>query len=119
MVRSFMPGTADGEVLAFKEQAAVDFIREYENIAITMILATCSMSLRGMTPPVGFVENENNELGAIMISAAARYIQREISSSRSWMGTALPPVVDHRLVDGEARIGVDDLIASSIIARMA
>ena len=33
-------------------------------------------------------------------------------SSRSGIGTAVPPdVVDHRLVNGKAGIGVDDLVA--------
>ena len=79
-----------------------------------MAWATFSMSARASTPPVGFC-------GELRMISLVRPVMRAASlpasmaksrSSRERNGNRFAAgVFDHRLVDGEAGVGIDDLVA--------
>ena len=104
----------DGEMLAFKEQAAVNFIREHENVAVAddfghlLDVFARHDAARGVLRRI-----ENNELGVIGDQRGQLiHVEREVAFLAQLDGYGLAAhVVDHRLVDGETRIGIDNLIA--------
>ena len=79
-----------------------------------MASAISGMSFFVSTPPVGLCgEFRMISLVRSVISDASSFTSTEKSrSSRNGMGTAFPSrIVDHRLVDGEAGVGIDNFIS--------
>ncbi len=78
-----------------------------------MILAICSMSRRSRTPPVGFCGEFKmiSRVRSLMSDGQFVDVEGEIAFFFQVDGNrATADVVDHRLVDGEAGVGIDDFI---------
>ena len=90
-----MPGTDMMEkCCAFKEQAAVDFVGEHHDVAVADGLGHL-LDVLARHDAAGRVLRriENDELGAVGDQRGQFVdIERKSRSSRSWMGTALPPM---------------------------
>src|SRR5208337_998859 len=102
------------EVLALEEQAAVDFIREHEDIAVADDFGHLLHVLALHDAAGGVLRGiDDDEFGAVGDKPGQIVdIHHEIALLAKLDGYGFAThVVDHRFVDGESRIGIDDLVA--------
>src|ERR1700693_5032089 len=101
-------------MLALKHQPTVDLVCEHENIAVAdkfgslLNISALQHAARGIMRRI-----ENDQSGAVGNERRQFvYVERKIIALPQLNGDGLAAdIVNHRLINGKARIGVDDLIS--------
>ncbi len=104
----------DGEVLAFVDEAAVDFVRKNENVAVADGLGYIENVFLGERASGGVVRRvQDDQLGAVGNQRGQFFdVEGKIAlfAEPNGNGSAVQ-IVDHRLIDGEAGVGINDFIS--------
>src|SRR5208282_145613 len=104
----------DGEVLAFVDEAAVDFVRKNEDVAVSDGLGYFQNIFLGKSASGRVVRRvQDDQLGAVGNQRGQFFdIEGEVALFAEPNGNRLAErIIDHGLVDGEAGIGINDFIS--------
>ena len=103
----------DGLVFALEDQPAIDLVGEHHEVALADGLGDVAQITPGQHPAGGIMGRvQDDELGAVGDERGQFvHVQAEVHLLAQADGHRLgPQEADHGLVDGEAGIGIDDLI---------